>query len=451
MHCGSAQILLPVFFGIYLAHYFCLELIGGRNFSLLDNSRVFKTSFRENISEDEKIAGLSLLWSEVKYNFVSLEKITAKKWDDLYLSYLPRVRQSSSTFEYYLLLQELCAQLRDAHTNVYLPEPLYEQLYARPQIQTRMVEEKVIIINVWDDDLRAKGVKEGLEIISINGIHVRQYAEKYVMPYQSSSTIQDLITRTYEYSLLNGKKGESIELELQDSTGKNSKKVLPRIFTHTSSRPILEFRVLSGNIAYVTLHTFSTREVVKDFASVFATVKASDALILDLRDNDGGNSNIGYDILGYLLDRPFRISNWKTPQYLPVFRAWGKRESWFVSNDNTHLSKTTQTYGRPVVVLTSSRTISAAEDFCVAFDYAKRGVMIGERTAGSTGQPLIIALPGGGTARIRTKHDTYPNGKEFVDVGISPDIEVFPTVNDVRSNRDTVLEAALAYLKNHSK
>jgi carboxyl-terminal processing protease len=445
---GTAKILLPVFLGIYLIHYLCLELFAGRNFPLLDNSNVFKTAFRENISEDEKIAGLSLLWSEVKYNFVSLEKITVQKWDQLYLSYLPRVRQSSSTFEYYLLLQELYAQLKDAHTNVYLPEPLYDQIYARPQIQTRMIEEKVIIINVWDDDLRAKGVKEGLEIISIDGLHVRQYAEKYVVPYQSSSSIQDLITRTYEYSLLNGKKGDSIELEVQDSMGKNSKIVLPRIFTNTSRRPILEFRVLSGNIAYVALNTFAAREVVKDFASIFATVKASDALILDLRNNDGGNSNNGYDILGYLLARPFRTSNWKTLQYLPVFRAWGKPEAWFVSNNNTHLSKTVEVYEKPVVVLTSSRTISAAEDFCVAFDYAKRGVIIGEKTAGSSGQPLIIALPGGGTARIRTKHDMYPNSKEFVDVGINPDIEVSPTVEDERANRDTVLEAALVYLKN---
>src|SRR5919108_1439000 len=119
MQAGSAKILLPVFLGISLVHYLCLEVFGGRNFPLLDNSRIFKTSFRENISEDEKIAGLSLLWSEVKYNFVSLEKITVQKWDQQYLSYLPRVRQSSSTFEYYLLLQELCAQLKDAHTNVY--------------------------------------------------------------------------------------------------------------------------------------------------------------------------------------------------------------------------------------------------------------------------------------------------------------------------------------------
>jgi hypothetical protein len=43
-----------------------------------------------------------------------------------------------------------------------------------------------------------------------------------------------------------------------------------------------------------------------------------------------------------------------------------------------------------------------------------------------------------------TKHDTYPDGKEFVGVGVQPNKLVVPTIADLRANRDTVLEAALA-------
>ncbi len=72
-----------------------------------------------------------------------------------------------------------------------------------------------------------------------------------------------------------------------------------------------------------------------------------------------------------------------------------------------------------------------------------RGEIIGEPTAGSTGQPLVFGLPGGGGARVCTCYTTYPDGKEFVGIGIQPDVLVHPTIKDVRAGRDTVLRAAL--------
>lgn len=83
----------------------------------------------------------------------------------------------------------------------------------------------------------------------------------------------------------------------------------------------------------------------------------------------------------------------------------------------------------------------------VAFDAMKRGTLIGEPTGGSTGQPLMFKLPGGGSGYVCSKRDTYPDGKEFVGVGIQPQVLVHPTVRDVRAGKDTVLEAALNYLR----
>jgi C-terminal processing protease CtpA/Prc len=73
--------------------------------------------------------------------------------------------------------------------------------------------------------------------------------------------------------------------------------------------------------------------------------------------------------------------------------------------------------------------------------------LVGEPTTGSTGMPLSIALPGGGSARIVTKHDTYPDGREFLGVGIQPDVFVEPTVADLMAGRDGMLEEALMVLR----
>jgi carboxyl-terminal processing protease len=79
-------------------------------------------------------------------------------------------------------------------------------------------------------------------------------------------------------------------------------------------------------------------------------------------------------------------------------------------------------------------------------DLGNRATTIGQRSFASTGQPLPIDLPGGGSARICTKKDTYPDGRVFVGVGIVPQIEINPTVDDYLKGRDKVVEKAVEVL-----
>lgn len=66
---------------------------------------------------------------------------------------------------------------------------------------------------------------------------------------------------------------------------------------------------------------------------------------------------------------------------------------------------------------------------------------------GSTGQPLAFKLPGGGSARIWMKRDAYPDGREFVGVGIQPQVVVAETIVDVRARRDDALEEAVGIIR----
>jgi C-terminal processing protease CtpA/Prc len=104
-------------------------------------------------------------------------------------------------------------------------------------------------------------------------------------------------------------------------------------------------------------------------------------------------------------------------------------------------------YSGPVAVLIGAGSFSAAEDFLVAWKNSGRGKTIGEPSGGSTGQPLFFQLPGGGSARVCTKRDTFPNGEEWVGKGIQPDILVRPTVAELRAGRDAALERAVEALK----
>jgi len=410
------------------------------------------SKYRDDLPEIEKVAGLSKVWSETKYGFAYFDRVPTLDWDSLFIACLSDVKSTRSTREYYLILQKMCAQLHDGHTRIEVPNELFREMYAHPAIQTRLVENKVLIIKVFNDSLERSGIHPGLEILTVDGIPVQQYARRFVEPYNSSSTNQGQLTNTYEYYLLCGSKNKPVELELTDNGATTFNRILSRnYYRFQDYRNIIDFRLLDGNIAYVALNTFGDRNIVAKFDSLFPFIEQSKGLVLDLRENSGGNSDNAYQILGYLVDKPFKIVQGKSRNYNAFNRAMRITQQW-EDNPSVELpAKPSKFYSKPLAVLMSSRTGSSAEDFCVVLSHLKRGKLIGTSTAGSTGQPLFYGLPGGGTGVVCTIRTFSPDGKEFVGIGIEPDITAYQTVFDVRSGNDTVLRAAQSTLSKDLK
>lgn len=421
-----------------------------RRRKLMWNNPLFATPYREVLPENERIAGVSRLWAEAKFNFVNFELVADLDWDAVYMKYLALARREQTTREYYELLAAMAAQLHDGHTGVWPPKQLWPEVYARPALQTLLVEDRVVIADVYDPALRSDGLDRGLEIVAVDGRPVKEYAETRIKPYESASTPQDLLSRTYESSLLAGSASVPVVLTLRDAAGRTIERRVPRLPMSERKKivnqPPLEIRMLPGDVAWIVLRTFDDAALATEFESRFHEIADAKALILDVRENGGGNSGNGYRILACLTAKPFQTSRWRTRDYRPTYRAWGRAEATFAEEAGQVQPNGKLSYTGPVVVLTSARTYSAAEDFVVAFDAMKRGTIVGEPTGGSTGQPLLFDLPGGGTGRVCTKRDSYPDGREFVGVGITPQVLVRPLLQDLRAGRDSVLEAALAML-----
>ncbi|MDP2883982.1 MAG: S41 family peptidase [Ignavibacteria bacterium] len=406
--------------------------------SMFDN-RSLLTQYSANLSDGEKLAGVTLLWNVVKNKFVYFDHVPGLDWNKTYLEYLANVTSTRTTLEYVRMLQKMCALLKDGHTNVYPPTELRDSIYARPPLRTIMVEDKVIIAQVLSDSLLRYGFRPGQEIITIDGWPVKRYAEQFIQPFLSSSTPQDLGSRTYTYSLLAGNSRSNLTLELRDGRAAFTKTLSRSGYTDVKRPPDFEYRHLDHNIAYLALNSFQRDTIVTLFKTRFEEILKADGLIIDLRTNGGGSGNIGFDILAHLTNHPFQFSK-------NAERAEPDNLSWKRYAPGTWNPAEGKTFSKPVVVLISSLTFSAAEDFVVAFDAMKRGKLIGESTGGSTGEPFQFKLPGGLSGRVCMKRVTYPDGKEFVGVGIQPHIVVTAKVADIREGRDPVLEKAIEYL-----
>jgi C-terminal processing protease CtpA/Prc len=234
-------------------------------------------------------------------------------------------------------------------------------------------------------------------------------------------------------------------LEREEAVTRSGQRSLPERFV---------FKMLSGGVAYISIDGFENDKGLKAFERALPEIMTSKALVIDLRRNGGGNGMFGLQILSYLTKDPIPVPSSFERDTAAVRRAQGdtsialKPVSAVVLPVKIFREKIFE--GR-VAVLTSAQTFSAAEDFTASFKLMKRGLVVGEPTGGSTGQPLIFPLPGGGTARICVKRDTWPDGSSFVGKGIQPDIVAAPSVASIRDGTDPVLEVAVASLGSSHK
>ena len=171
---------------------------------------------------------------------------------------------------------------------------------------------------------------------------------------------------------------------------------------------------LAPNIGYVKLNEFAPPEICASTAAAAMNFVAdSDTLIIDLRDNHGGGAMVQF-IASYLFDEPTHLDDIYWREDNATQEAWtlpyvpGKK---FI--------------GKPVFVLTSKQTFSAAEDFCYALKNLKRATLIGETTGGGAhpGGPhriddhFSIWVPSGRSVSPITKTD-------WEGTGVEPDIKV---------------------------
>jgi len=405
--------------------------------------------------EVERIAGFVKLWSEVKYNFAFFSRMPDLNWDKVLVDYLPQVQAAQTDVEYYQVLRRCMALLKDGHTDLWGPSPtqsgrlpfILEPIEGMA-VMTAVSDANTITSEAQRKQLMQANLRCGEAVTHIDGRAVGDILKDDIYPYVCASTPQGRDLRAYQ-QLNSGPFGKETTLRIKALDGTERQVALTcgrwRVSRLTDDLP--DLRDLPDGILYFNISSFGSDDAVKKVEANMDRICAAKGLILDLRQNGGGNSANGDALISHMTNKPLQNGRWKTRQYLPAHRAWGRPEQWYEGSPDVIRPQEGKRYLGPVVTLVGPATCSAAEDFVVVFQYNGRGKVIGQPTNGSTGQPLPLELPGGGGARICTKWDTYPDGREFVGVGCLPDVEVIPTRADIAAGRDVVLDKAIAVLR----
>jgi len=401
------------------------------------------------LTADERIFGLAKIWSEVKYNFANFDLVPGLDWDQAFQEYLPQAGQEQSNAQYYRLLERFIALLHDGHTDI-SPPAYVRGLVDAPPMVIENIEGKAVILDFADvDELKKAGLSRGAEITKIDGRPVAEVLQQDLYPFIAQSTSQGRDATAYG-RLLRGPKGSRVTVEVRDLEGNTHAATLTRDsgtpeaqrFNQARKRPTVEMRRFPGGIVYFAWNSFGVDQAVADFDRMFNGLAGIRGMIIDVRSNGGGNSANGDAVTNRLIEKPVADFAAQLRQHVSALG-----EFWFRAQGGTISPRGKDPFLGPVVVLTSRHTASAAEDFVVVLHGNQRAVVVGGKTMGTTGQPIPLALPGGGSARICAKKCLYPDGRPFVGVGIVPDVEVYPSQRDVAAGRDAVLEKALEVLK----
>lgn len=411
-----------------------------------------QSAFAKNdLTPYQKAAIATRFASEVKYNFAGYGKF-AQNYDSICRTELPHLVNTQTDEEFSEKLQLFANLLKDGHTSIGFSADV---TYA--PISHKRIGDKVFVTGVYSDEYTQKGVRRGTELVAINDMPVIEYGNQFVVPYIASSTPQ--WSNTYPFNSVNltkGYRGVPVKLTFRNEKGKT--------FDITDNRQSpwgivnpdmsIQFDSLPGNIGLLRIPSFQSNNFdVQAFGDLFEQkIVPTNGLIIDIRDNTGGNSQVGQIIMMLLATDTIPQASWETPKYEAAYASWGKKwNTETVASDSivpfciSHPNDMPK-YDKPIILLVNGSTFSAAEDFAVLFKNAKRGKIIGTPTGGSTGNPIFIDLGWGFYGRICTRHEKLADGTEFIGVGIQPDVVVEETESVLFGN-DNVIEEAMKLLK----
>lgn len=222
---------------------------------------------------------------------------------------------------------------------------------------------------------------------------------------------------------------------LRPSTGRNwAVDLTPTLFAPPPPSSVVSARVLSDSLAYVKLTQF-TPDAANLVLGAIANLHLGDRLrgiILDLRDNHGGDPDAVSQLLGAFV-------HGKTLGYL--VDGGGKR---------TVLS-TTDTVSllhQPLVVLTNRGCASACEEFSGAVKDLGIGPLVGTRTAGAiAGTASGYALNDGSELGITAQFGLGARGEKLDGIGVAPDYLLPLTAQDLSAGHDPDIEKAMSLLR----
>ncbi|HEX3047296.1 MAG TPA: S41 family peptidase, partial [Bacillota bacterium] len=391
--------------------------------------------------------------------------------NELFINQAQLLKGPMGELEFYRILAPIVAKLNCGHTRLGLSGEngsFYYQSSRYLPLQLKVIHSRIYVVQ----SLSKAKLPPGSEILSINGrptVEIIQallnnisadganLSKKY---YEMNHSFNDL----YFTYIETPKQFVITYIAPHDSTGLDARNAIAKKVTLTAvnkgklgeliwnqSPPQKENEGLSPywsqftkNYALLTIESFgfynsAPQQQFKTFIDQFFNELAEAGLanlILDLRDNWGGDPYCSAYLFSYLLQTPQPYFAEESPYYYDLKQP---------------LTPASDNFKGSLYILTNGASFSSTGHLCSLLKYHRIGVFIGEETGGSfvctdSSRDEILLNTGiqlhYSTMAFKTAVSGLTPGR-----GIMPDYEVVPTIQDYLQRKDVELDFAVGLIE----
>ncbi|MDB5131330.1 MAG: Peptidase family [Mucilaginibacter sp.] len=367
--------------------------------------------------------------------------------------------------DFFAIVSRLISSIEDGHTECFLPQDMIKAIIAGVKIfpiQPKYVGGRAYV------PCDTKTFLAGTEIVEIDDKPVNEIKKQLFRLLSSDGSIEtEKYVKindghdpfSYLYFVVYGEKSD-FKITYKTASGGLAEKRLPAdYFPKMECAPVsaavdqyLSLEYKPGGVAVMTLKTFAneylkrTKENFENFlAASFKELidRKIIKLIIDLRENGGGEDTNGALLYSYITDKPF--------QY---YTSLGSTTKQVKDHPNLAIQEPKENnFKGKVEFLISGKSFSGAAEFSSIAKSNSRGLFIGEETGGgyygnTSGNKYAMVLP---NTKIRINIPLYKyvmavKKVQDKDRGVIPDYTIMPTIQDYLDHKDVQMNFALELL-----
>ena len=356
------------------------------------------------------------VWRLINNKFVD-QTNNNQNWSKWRHKYDSQIRTNEDA---YVAINTMVASLNDPYTKFLDPKEFADETSSIKGslkgigIQIGVKEGKLMVIApIEDTPAERAGLLADDEILEIDGVSTKG------------------ITVDKAADKIRGKEGTQVTLLIKrkDTPPKSYTITRANIEIKSISQKLPEGIVMPQDFCYIRLSSFISRNAATEFGTILNSNKNKKGLIVDLRSNPGGLLTNAIYISDMFLDGGTIVSTVDRDGYKETQKA--------SSGNYTN---------KPVVVLINKGSASASEIFSGAMKDNHRAIIIGEQSFGKGLVQEINKLPYESGVNITIQKYLTPNGTDINKKGITPDIEVKLTEEDIKNKNDVQLKKAIEIL-----
>jgi len=400
-------------------------------------------------------------WRVIAGNFYD-PQLNGVNWGAVRKVTRTRVATASTDAEFYAALKDMAAALGDSHTMVLTPRETVDRrrfVSTRTGMQLTLIDNRIVVSEVEPESPAARaGINVGDILFAAgntrfdaafirNALTDPRLAQGDVLAGDGPEALPALPAENERVRVLRGVRREmrraaapgrggglTVDVVRADGTLLRAQ-VVP---TASPRPPSSELRWLDGQVAVIRFTRF-VPELRPGLEAALEEASKARALIVDLRGNGGGL----IEMFRWFTGR-FMAEEHMAMRSLSRDRVDGRSQNiseMYVGPDRFDAARNPLL--QPLAVLVDGRTGSAAELAAVVLAEQRSALLVGEPTCGCVvGVRFEYVLPDGGGVRVAETGFVSAHGARLEGAPTLPTVRVMPTLADLRSGRDPVLDEA---------